>query len=143
MIRTAEFYGFKQIYIYDKNDLMKPPTNKKGRANMAHMAKVWTAGAIDHIEIIRIDDITNFLKSYHGRTIATIVNESATYLSDFQFQTEDLIIVGSERDGLPQDIIEIIQKAIYIPNKGVTDCLNVAVTFGIVVQQALFSIEKI
>ena len=90
MIRTAEFYGFKQIYIYDKNDLMKPPTNKKGRADMAHMAKVWTAGAIDHIEIIRIDNISTFLKHYHGRTVATIVNESATHLSDFQFQSEDL-----------------------------------------------------
>ncbi|MFK7949405.1 MAG: TrmH family RNA methyltransferase [Saprospiraceae bacterium] len=142
MIRTAEFFGFKQIYIYDKNDLMKPPTNKKGRANMAHMAKVWTAGAIDHIEIIRIDDIFHFLTNYNGRTVATIVNEAATHLSDFQFQADDLIIVGSEREGLPQDIIDIINEAIYIPAKGVTDCLNVAVTFGIVVQQALLSIGK-
>lgn len=143
MIRTAEFFGFKQIYIYDKNDLMKPPTNKKGRADMAHMAKVWTAGAIDHIEIIRIDAISTFLKNYNGRTVATIVNESATHLSDFQFQSEDLIIVGSERDGLPHDIIEIINEAIYIPAKGVTDCLNVAVTFGIVVQQALLSVDSL
>lgn len=141
MIRTAEFFGFKQIYIYDKNDLMKPPTNKKGRANMAHMAKVWTAGAIDHIEIIRIDDILSFLTDYNGRTIGTIVNENATYLTNFQFEKDDLIIVGSERDGLPQNAIDIINESIYIPAKGVTDCLNVAVTFGIVVQQALLSIK--
>ena len=108
---------------------------------MAHMAKVWTAGAIDHIEIVRIEDILSFLKNYNGRTVATIVNETATHLSDFQFEADDLIIVGSERDGLPQDIIDIINEAIYIPAKGVTDCLNVAVTFGIVVQQALLSIK--
>jgi tRNA G18 (ribose-2'-O)-methylase SpoU len=137
MIRTAEFYGFKRIYIYDKNDLIKPPTNKKGRADMAHMAKVWTAGAVDHIEIIRVDNPLEFLASYEGRKVGTIVNETAKYLNDFQFEAADLLIFGSERDGLPADIIEIIDEAVYIPQIGETNCLNVAVTFGIVVHQAL------
>ena len=81
--------------------------------------------------------ILSFLTDYNGRTIGTIVNENATYLTDFQFQEDDLIIVGSERDGLPQNVIETISESIYIPAKGVTDCLNVAVTFGIVINQAV------
>lgn len=141
MIRSAEFFGFKKIYIYDKNDLIKPPTNKKGRADMAHMAKVWTAGAVDYIDIIRIEDILDFLDNYEGRTVGTIVNETAKHLTDFQFEQEDLIIFGSEKEGLPQDIIDRINEAVYIPAIGHTNCLNVAVTFGIVVQQALISIK--
>lgn len=137
MIRSAEFYGFKRIYIYDKNDLIKPPTNKKGRANMAHMAKVWTAGAIDHIEIIRVENPLEFLTNYEGRKIGTIVNESTKHLNEFKFEREDLLIFGSEKDGLPEDIIEIINEGVYIPQVGYTNCLNVAVTFGIVVHQAL------
>ena len=137
MIRTAEFFGFKEIYIYDKNGLMKAPTNKKGRADMAHMAKVWTAGAIDHINIINVEHITTFLENYEGRIVGTVVNESATHLMDFQFKSGDLIMVGSERDGLPSEIEAMLHEAIYIPARGVTDCLNVAVTFGIVVQQAV------
>jgi tRNA G18 (ribose-2'-O)-methylase SpoU len=137
MIRTAEFYGFKRIYIYDENDLIKPPTNKKGRADMAHMAKVWTAGAIDHIEIIQVENVLEFLMNYEGRKVGTIVNETAKYLNDFQFESTDLLIFGSERNGLPADIIEIIDEAVYIPQIGETNCLNVAVTFGIVVHQAL------
>ncbi|MFT5834767.1 MAG: tRNA G18 (ribose-2'-O)-methylase SpoU [Cognaticolwellia sp.] len=137
MIRSAEFYGFKRIYIYDKNDLIKPPTNKKGRANMAHMAKVWTAGAIDHIEIIRVENPLEFLTNYEGRKIGTIVNESTKHLNDFKFEREDLLIFGSEKDGLPEDIIELINEGVYIPQVGYTNCLNVAVTFGIVVHQAL------
>jgi tRNA G18 (ribose-2'-O)-methylase SpoU len=143
MIRSAEFYGFKKIYIYDKNDLIKPPTNKKGRADMAHMAKVWTAGAIDHIEIINIENPVEFLENYEGRTIGTIVNEIATHLKDFQFEPADLIIFGSEKEGLPIDIINQLTESIYIPAKGVTDCLNVAVTFGIVVNSALLSLGKL
>lgn len=141
MIRSAEFFGFKKIYIYDKNDLIKPPTNKKGRANMAHMAKVWTAGAIDHIEIIRIEDVLLFLQNYHGRKVGTIVNDTAIHLEDFKFQQDDLIIFGSEKDGLPKETIETLDAALYIPAIGVTNCLNVAVTFGIVVQQALQSLK--
>jgi tRNA G18 (ribose-2'-O)-methylase SpoU len=141
MIRSAEFYGFKKIYIFDQNDLIKPPTNKKGRADMAHMAKVWTAGAIDHIEIISIENPVEFLENYDGRTIGTIVNETATHLKDFQFEKDDLIIFGSEREGLPTDIIDQLTAAVYIPAKGVTNCLNVAVTFGIVVNSALFSLK--
>jgi len=104
---------------------------------MAHMAKVWTAGAVDHIEIIRVDNPLEFLASYEGRKVGTIVNETAKYLNDFQFEAADLLIFGSERDGLPADIIEIIDEAVYIPQIGETNCLNVAVTFGIVVHQAL------
>lgn len=137
MIRSAEFYGFKRVFIYDKNDLIKPPTNKKGRADMAHMAKVWTAGAIDHIEIVRVEKPLEFFKNYEGRKVGTIVNETAKHLNDFQFHDTDLVIFGSERDGLPPEIIEVIDEAVYIPAIGKTDCLNVAVTFGIVVHQAL------
>jgi len=68
MIRTAEFYGFKKIYIYDKNGLMNPPSNKVSRANMNHMARVWTAGAIEHIEIKVVDDVGSFITEHQGRS---------------------------------------------------------------------------
>lgn len=142
MIRTAEFFGFKRIYIYDQNELLKPPTNKKGRANMEHMARVWTAGAVEHIDIIIVEDIDSFLAQYQGRIIGTIVNEQAHHLNDFQFQADDLILFGSEKDGLPQPVIDQLAAAVYIPAIGKTDCLNVAVSFGIVVEKAATKVEK-
>lgn len=137
MIRSAEFFGFDRIYIYDKNGLLTPPTNKKGRANMEHMARVWTAGAIEHIEIIIVEDITRFLTDYPGRLVGTLVNETALHLNDFSFQADDLILFGSEKDGLAPAVIEQLGASIYIPAKGKTDCLNVAVSFGIVVEKAV------
>lgn len=139
MIRTAEFYGLKQLFIYDKNNLLSPPNNKVSRAEMEHMAKVWTAGAIDHIEIKSIEDIETFLKEYKGRKLATLLNKQASFLSDFTFEKEDLIIMGSEKDGLPNHIADLCNDAIYIPQKGHTNCLNVSVTFGIVLNQAVES----
>lgn len=137
MIRSAEFFGFKRIYIYDQNGLMTPPDNKKGRSNMEHMARVWTAGAIHHIEIIKLDDPLTFLKEYKGRRVGTIVRETAHHLNDFQWQKDDLILFGSEKDGLPEEVIALLDAAVYIPSLGHTDCLNVAVSFGVVVEKAV------
>jgi tRNA G18 (ribose-2'-O)-methylase SpoU len=137
MIRSAEFFGFKRIYIYDQNGLLTPPDNKKGRANMEHMARVWTAGAIHHIEIIKLEDPLAFLREYTGRKVGTIVSETAHHLNDFQWQQDDLILFGSEKDGLLEEVVALLDEAVYIPSLGHTDCLNVAVSFGIVVEKAV------
>lgn len=142
MIRTAEFYGLKKVYIFDQNNLLLPPTqSKKARAEMAHMARVWTAGAIEYIEIEKVEDIDLFLQKHEGRTIATLVEPSATHLNDFVFQADDLILFGNERDGIPPELFPQIQHSVYLPNIGHTPCLNVAVTFGIVLHHALNSIK--
>lgn len=137
MIRTAEFYGLKKVFIFDKNNLLSPPNNKVSRAEMEHMARVWTAGAIEHIEIIPVEDDKTFLEEYDGRTIATLVNEEATNLTEFTFESSDLIIMGSEKEGLPEEIEKLCDEAIYIQQKGHTNCLNVSVTFGIVLNKAI------
>ena len=137
MIRSAEFFGFERIYIFDQNKLLSPPKNKKGRADMEHLARVWTAGAVDHIEIIKIDSAVDFLQAYQGRKVGTLVDEQAVHLSQFIWEPNDLIIFGSEKEGLPPEVVELLDARVYIPAIGQTNCLNVAVSFGIVVQNAI------
>ncbi len=137
MIRTAEFYGLKEVHIFDKNNLLSPPNNKVSRAEMEHMARVWTAGAIEHISIHAIEDIEAFLIDYPGRKIATLVNKESTLLSDFSFEANDLLIMGSEKEGLAPEIEKLCNASIYIPQKGHTNCLNVSVSFGIMIHQAM------
>lgn len=141
MIRSAEFYGLEKVYIYDKNGLLDPPNNKTSRADMAHLARVWTAGAIEFIDIEKTTDVIEFLNNYEGRKVATLVDTNAQHLSDFQFQEGDLIIFGSEKEGLEIDALPLIDESIYIPAIGHTPCLNVAVTFGIVLNQAIENIK--
>ncbi len=139
MIRTAEFYGLKTVYIFDAHGLLDPPKNKKGRADMNHMARVWTAGAVDHIAIEKVPDVPEFLrkKKLEGRRIlGTLVSEEADILAGFDFRESDLIIMGNERDGLPEEVISALDHGLYIPNRGVTDCLNVAVSCGIFLHAA-------
>ena len=137
MIRSAEFFGFRRIYIYDHNGLLSPPKNKKGRADMEHLARVWTAGAVDHIEIIKVDDPVQFLTEHPGRKVGTIINDAAVHLNEMTWQQEDLILFGSEKEGLPTAVVNQLDAAVYVPGRGHTNCLNVAVTFGIVVEKAV------
>ncbi len=143
MIRTAEFYGLEKIYVYDKNNLLKPPHNKVSKAEMEHMAKVWTAGAIEFIDIITIDDIDLFLKEYNGRTIATMVDKSASSINNFTFLDDDLLIMGNEKEGLPFSIHNLCKNKLYIEQKGNTDCLNVSTAFGIFLNKMITDINSL
>lgn len=140
MVRSAEFFGFDRIYVFDAFDLLAPPTNKKQRADMNHLARVWTAGAVEHIEVVRVEEVNSIFEECRqqgGRLVGTVVDERAHSLDSFQFMQDDLIIFGNERDGLPKELLDVLDASIYISSRGYTDCLNVAVTFGIVVHAAV------
>ena len=136
MVRSAEFFGLKTIFIYDKNGLLKKPESKNQRADYEHMVRVWTAGAVDHINVEVIDDVQVFFREYVGRKIATIVDERGEKLAEFNFKPNDLIIMGPEKEGLPHSIRVLCEKKVHLPNIGETDCLNVSVMLGITLYAA-------
>lgn len=142
MIRSAEFFGFSEIFIFDENRLLDPPHNKVSRADMNHLARVWTAGAIDHIRIEIIKDVPDFLRKHTGRKIATQVDTKAEHLPTFPFQSGDLLIMGPEKEGLPASITSLCDHSVYIPGKGQTDCLNVSVSLGIFLYAASTTIKN-
>lgn len=131
MIRSAEFFGLDKIFIYDKNGLLEPPKNKATRADMEHMARVWTAGAVEHIHIEKVKEIHQFFKNYNGRKIATVVDDRANNLNTFSFKHNDLLVMGPEKDGLPFSTRTLCDQKVFLPNRGETDCLNVSVMLGI------------
>jgi len=141
MIRSAEFFGFPRILIFDQNGLLDPPSNKVSRADMNHMARVWTAGAIEHIEIVKIENIQTFLAEYAGRKIATVLDTNAKPLRKFQFEEQDLLIMGPEKAGLPHSIVDLCTEGIWIPESGQTDCLNVSVSLGIFLYAASLNLS--
>ena len=143
MIRTAEFYGFKEIYIYDKNGLLDPPNNKVSRADMNHMARVWTAGAVEHISINKVDDPLRFISDHNGRSVATVVDPGSITINRFNFEQSDLIVMGPEKEGLPIEFIQKCDQTIHIKGYGNTDCLNVSVAFGVVVHKADSQLRKL
>ncbi len=130
MVRSCEFFGLKKVYIFDQNKLLEAST-KQERADLNHMARVWTAGAIDHIDIEIITDLVPFFQQYKGRKIATVLDNRATDIHQFSFQPNDLLIMGPEKNGLPYSVRALTEEKIVLTSAGNTDCLNVSVFLGI------------
>ncbi len=135
MIRSCEFFGLDKIFVYDEHGLLEAD-NKKARADLEHMARVWTAGAFDHINIERVSDIKDFFRTYSGRKVATVIDKRAKDLHEFEFLPNDLLIMGPEKSGLPFSIRALCDKKVVLKHNGHTDCLNVSVMLGICLYQA-------
>ena len=55
----------------------------------------------------------------------------ATPLPDFAFRPGDTIVFGSEGRGIGSEVLSLCDERVTIPQRGVTDSLNLAVSVGI------------
>ena len=54
-------------------------------------------------------------------------------LNEFKFPTKSLIFLGNEKEGIPVDLIQLLDVCVEIPQSGLIRSLNVHVTGAIVV----------
>src|SRR5215475_1637832 len=98
ILRVAESYQFG-VSIYDPH------------AVLAHPGKLATigdfsCGALARQGFRNVADqaaLTEFLR--HRRLVATSIERSTVTLPDFRFQRDDLIALGNEYDGLPDEVL--------------------------------------
>jgi len=119
IIRTADWYGHKQIFISPNCvDIYNP--------------KVIQSSMGSHFRVqcteIDFDNLTQNFKfkqilgtAMSGDNIENIVNIK-----------QSLVVMGNESQGISKEILEKCQKRITIPSFGQTESLNVAVATGII-----------
>ena len=71
-----------------------------------------------------------------GRLIATSPMGSTVY-TDFEFHQDDILLLGMESTGLPQDIMDVADTTIQIPMLPDRRSLNLALSAGIIASEAL------
>lgn len=64
-----------------------------------------------------------------------MINSHAIQIQQFQFMRNDLVVFGSEGNGLPTSIIELCQVQLTIPQVGITGSLNLSLALGIVLYE--------
>ncbi|MBX9697466.1 MAG: tRNA (cytidine(34)-2'-O)-methyltransferase [Alphaproteobacteria bacterium] len=74
--------------------------------------------------------------SNHKRVVLATPYASTAY-TDFTFQQDDILLFGSESSGVPEEIHEHLDHHIKIPMKSGSRSLNLAVSAGIIVGEAL------
>ncbi len=124
--RTAECAGVQAIIVPDK-----------GSALITSDAIKTSAGALHHIHVCKEKSLKNtihYLKDSGIEVIAcTEKTEDTVFEADFVSPT--CVVLGSEENGISEDILAACDQKVKIPMSGKIDSLNVSVAAGIVLFQ--------
>ena len=131
--RTLETLGTKRCYVHDPNHLIR---KRYGKSRTRRIQRV-SAGAFFRIDFERIGDPTRFLSTFPGRKVAAVARQAATPLTSFEFRPGDLVLFGSEGRGISPELLGCCEEHLTIPQQGVTDSMNLAVSVGIVLYEHL------
>lgn len=125
--RTAECLGVDAIVIPEK-----------GSAQINSDAVKTSAGALNHIPVCREKSLVSavhYLKESGIRVIAcTEKTDQSMYTVDMA--TPLAIVMGSEEDGIGQDILKLVDDRAKIPMLGAIASLNVSVSAGVILYEA-------
>ena len=92
------------------------------------------------VDIVRHADWDAFLAARTGR-ILLLSTKASTTIAGARFAADDLLLFGSEGAGVPPHVHEIADLAIRIPMRAGFRSLNVAVSAGIALAEALRQTE--
>lgn len=126
--RTALCCGAQALIIPDK-----------GVGALNEEAMKSSAGALEHINICRVNSLLKAVDSLHLNGIKVFTSEMTAEKKVFQLPLEEpcCIVMGSEDKGVQPYIRKAADEHFSIPMAGNFDSLNVSVAAGIILYEAL------
>ena len=99
-----------------------------------HKTALGAEESVDWKYFERTEDAVSWLKEQGYKVLAVEQCEGSTMLQDFQRQTEEkyAIVLGNEVKGVQQQVVDLCDGCLEIPQYGTKHSLNVSVTAGIV-----------
>jgi 23S rRNA (guanosine2251-2'-O)-methyltransferase len=120
--RTAECMGVHGILI-----------PSKGSALVTADAVKASSGALNRIAVCKTDHFKNTL--FHlqqiGIRIAAVTEKTKVSIDGANLRGAIVLILGSEEDGITQDLLNMADLRVTIPMDGATSSLNVGVAAGV------------
>ena len=126
--RTFEVLGVERCYVHDPHRLIRGRYGK----SRTRQIKTISAGAFFRVAFERVEVPEEFLAALPARKVATVPDQHATSLPRFVFRSDDVIVFGSEGRGIRPEVLALCDERVTIPQRGMTDSLNLAVSGGIV-----------
>lgn len=96
---------------------------------------------IDLANVRRHPSYQSFKDACQGR-IVLIDTKGITPYYDFSFQSNDVLMLGQESTGVPQEIFDSIHDRVVIPMQQGRRSLNVAIAGAMVLSEALRQLRK-
>lgn len=133
IVRSAECAGMDGIVIADK-----------GSAPITGDSMKTSAGALNHVPVCRekLKDTVPFLQQRGVRVVAC-TEKAAQSIYDGIGSGPMALMLGSEEDGISENLLRSADVLVKIPMRGKINSLNVSVAAGIAIFEALRQREKI
>lgn len=117
IIRTADWFGFEKI-VCSKNtvDAYNPKVVQA------------TMGALSRVSLFYVD-LFDFLKDHKLPKFGTLLNGNNIYAQEWP--GAGFLVLGSEGNGISDEIISLLDHSITIPKLGLSESLNVGIAAAI------------
>lgn len=92
---------------------------------------------INHIEINKFESWEHFLEGHKDSRIILLTTKSSDSYTKFSFQNNDVLLVGRESAGVPENVHNFCNHRITIPMNPVARSLNVVNSAAIVAGEAM------
>ena len=128
IVRTGECAGIDGIIIPDK-----------GNAPITSDAMKTSAGALNHVPVCREKDLKKTVQLLHDNGIRVIACTEKTEKNIYQLNLSGpvAIVMGSEEDGISDQLLRLADELASIPLKGKIGSLNVSVAAGIALYEVV------
>lgn len=131
--RTAECAGIDAIVIPEK-----------GSAQINSDAIKTSAGALNFLPIVRVKNLFYTCRDLQksGLLLVSITEKTDKDMYEADFTAPTALIMGSEEDGISTELMSISDNKVKIPMAGNIESLNVSVSAGVAIYEALRQRKK-
>jgi 23S rRNA (guanosine2251-2'-O)-methyltransferase len=128
IVRSAECAGVQAIIIPEK-----------GMARIGADAVKTSAGALHHLPICKVNNLYKTIQflSDSGIRIVAATEKGDKLYTESDFNCPVGIVMGSEEDGISQQILDIADEQLKIPILGNIESLNVSVSAALMIYEAV------
>ena len=128
MARTAECAGLDGIII-----------EEKGNAPITGDAVKTSAGALNHMPVCRVRDLNKTIRllQENGIQVVACTEKAEKNLYDLDLKAPTALILGSEEDGISDELLRGADAKARIPMKGKIASLNVSVAAGVAIYEVV------
>lgn len=92
---------------------------------------------INYSDTVLHNSYADFVDAVNGKRVLPLVPRSGIPFYDFNFQQDDILLLGKESTGLPKSVINEYSDSLTIPMRDGMDSINVAVSGAIVLSEAM------
>src|SRR5258706_2096780 len=126
--RTVECAGLDGIII-----------GEKGNAPISADAMKTSAGALNHLPVCRVKDMTKTFRLLkdNGIQVVACTEKAEKTLYEVELNSPLAIVMGSEEDGISPEMLKAADHLAKIPMKGQIGSLNVSVAAGVAIYEAV------